>query len=310
MPLVAFIGPGDRRPLEPIINAVLAAGAVGLCWRLAGRLGVQRLVDRSWLAVLFGFSTQIRWVTTRGGVWHTGHLIATILTFAACSSCGAGRRAWLIGLLAGAAFLTRAPLAFAIPFYALLLDPPPRSPGRDARRLRPARRRARSLARAGRCSRSASCRRWSSSSDTTRSGSGHRSSPATGWRRCRRSSSQLRDQGLFSLSHLGMNIDYFLFHLPKAISDFAVVPSGRPRAVDLPDEPRAALRGPRRLAAGRAPGWLLARRVAVLIPTLLYYGGGWLQYGYRYFLDSVPFVIALCASRPRPAGRSASAGGS
>jgi hypothetical protein len=27
---------------------------------------------------------------------------------------------------------------------------------------------------------------------------------------------------------------------------------------------------------------------------LLYYGGGWLQYGYRYFLDSVPFVIALC----------------
>ena len=32
----------------------------------------------------------------------------------------------------------------------------------------------------------------------------------------------------------------------------------------------------------------------VLIPTLLYYGGGWLQYGYRYFLDSVPFVMALC----------------
>ena len=33
------------------------------------------------------------------------------------------RRAWLIGLLAGAAFLTRAPLAFAVPFYALLLVP-------------------------------------------------------------------------------------------------------------------------------------------------------------------------------------------
>ena len=29
-------------------------------------------------------------------------------------------------------------------------------------------------------------------------------------------------------------------------------------------------------------------------PTLLYYGGGWLQYGYRYFLDLVPFVVALC----------------
>ncbi len=40
--------------------------------------------------------------------------------------------------------------------------------------------------------------------------------------------------------------------------------------------------------------WLLGATIAVLIPTLLYYGGGWLQYGYRYFLDSVPFVIALC----------------
>jgi hypothetical protein len=40
--------------------------------------------------------------------------------------------------------------------------------------------------------------------------------------------------------------------------------------------------------------WLLGAAIAVLIPTLLYYGGGWLQYGYRYFLDSVPFVIALC----------------
>src|SRR4051794_41915272 len=39
--------------------------------------------------------------------------------------------------------------------------------------------------------------------------------------------------------------------------------------------------------------WLLGATIAVLIPTLLYYGGGWLQYGFRYFLDSVPFVIAL-----------------
>jgi hypothetical protein len=44
-----------------------------------------------------------------------------------------------------------------------------------------------------------------------------------------------------------------------------------------------------------ARSWLLLGAAAlVLVPTLLYYGGGWLQYGYRYFLDSVPFVIALC----------------
>jgi hypothetical protein len=35
--------------------------------------------------------------------------------------------------------------------------------------------------------------------------------------------------------------------------------------------------------------------VAILVPTLLYYGGGWLQYGYRYFLDSIPFLWAMVA---------------
>src|SRR5690606_19931697 len=72
-------------------------------------------------AALLGFSTQILWITTRGGVWHTGHLIATLLTLGCLIELWGRRRAWLIGLMAGAAFLTRAPLAFAVPFYALLL---------------------------------------------------------------------------------------------------------------------------------------------------------------------------------------------
>ena len=58
---------------------------------------------------------------------------------------------------------------------------------------------------------------------------------------------------------------------------------------------------PALLLAVRAPwrdrrSWiLLFAAVIVLIPTLLYYGGGWLQYGYRYFLDSIPFLWALVA---------------
>jgi hypothetical protein len=35
--------------------------------------------------------------------------------------------------------------------------------------------------------------------------------------------------------------------------------------------------------------------VLVMLPNLLYYGGGWLQYGFRYALDAIPFAIALCA---------------
>jgi hypothetical protein len=43
----------------------------------------------------------------------------------------------------------------------------------------------------------------------------------------------------------------------------------------------------------------------VLVPSQLSYGGGWLPYGYPYFLDSPPFVTALCgiAAARRGGGR-------
>ena len=69
----------------------------------------------------------------------------------------------------------------------------------------------------------------------------------------------------------------------------------------IPARRHFLLASPALLLAVRAP-WgdvrarlLLAAAIAVLIPTLLYYGGGWLQYGYRYFLDSIPYVWALAA---------------
>jgi hypothetical protein len=103
----------------------------------------------------------------------------------------------------------------------------------------------------------------------------------------------LRDQGLFALSHVPMNIDYFLVHLPRPIAVFPFIqPDGLGMSVLL-TSPGLAFAFLADWRERRA--WLLlGATVAVLIPTLLYYGGGWLQYGYRYFLDSVPFVIALC----------------
>lgn len=289
MPLVALVGPVTADQIESGVNAVLAAAGVGMCWWLLGRLGVARLLDRSWLVVLFGFSTQILWVTTRGGVWHTGHLVATILTFGCLVELWGRRRPWLIGLLAGAAFMTRAPLAFAIPFYALLLGG-----GYGLWRSWP-------------------WRRWAELAigalpaviafflyNQVRFGTPFESGYALAT--LPPFLAQQRELGLFALAHVPMNLDYFLFHLPNPIEE---PPFFRPDGLGM----SVLLTSPGLLYAVRADWrdrrtwWLLGATVAVLVPTLLYYGGGWLQYGYRYFLDSVPFVIALCGLAAARRGR-------
>ena len=293
MPIVALLGAVRVDELESGIDALLAAACVGLCWMLLARIGVRRLVDRVALTVLFGFSTQILWITTRGGVWHTGQLIATILTLVCLIELWGRQRPWLIGLFAGAAFLTRAPLAFAIPFYALMLEPRPALP-----RVGVAGGYIASVAR------SARLRAWAGLTlgvvpavvvfllynqvrfgSPLESGYGLATLPDFLLRQ--------REQGLFSIVHVPMNLDYFLVHLPMVVPTFPYLrPDGLGLSVFITSPGLLFAFG----ADWRRPRawWLAGATIAVLVPTLLYYGGGWLQYGYRYFLDSVPFVMALC----------------
>ena len=91
-----------------------------------------------------------------------------------------------------------------------------------------------------------------------------------------------------------MNIDYLFLKLPAFTAEF---PYFHPDGLGM----SVLFTSPGLLLAVRASwrdarSWiLLLAAVLVLIPTLLYYGGGWLQYGYRYFLDSIPFIWALVA---------------
>ena len=292
MPLVAILGAvtadqiesGHRRgPRRRRRRAVL--DAAGSDRRAHGSC------DRLWLAVLFGFSTQILWVTTRGGVWHTGHLIATILTFACLDRA--------VRPPARVAHRPVRRVRVPDPRAARLRDPVLRADARCAA----ARRTARSSAATSRRSAPVAAR-----------GSG------SGSACCRRSSfffayNQVRFGTPLESGYALASLPPFLeatagarpvlagprpdeprlLPAPSAAVDrrVPVLQARRARDVGPDHEPGPAVRGPGRLARPRA-WWLLGATVAVLIPTLLYYGGGWLQYGYRYFLDSVPFVIALC----------------
>jgi hypothetical protein len=283
MPIVALVGPQVADQWETGINASIAAMSVGLAWWFCGRVNVRSLVDRLFLVALLGFSTQIWWVTTRGGVWHTGQLIATVLTLACLVELWGSRRPWLVGLLAGAAFLTRAPLAFAIPFYTLLLagdrlwtprDWPWRTWILFALGVLP----------------SLLFFFWYNAvrfGSPLESGYGLALLPPF--------LEAIRQQhGLFSTAYLTTNFDYLFLKVPRRIGSFPFFqPDGLGMSIFITSPGLFyALRAPWRRSVA---WWLLGAAVVVLIPTLLYYGGGWLQYGYRYALDSIPFVWTLCA---------------
>ena len=289
MPLVAVIGPVNADHIETGINAALAAIAVGLAYWVAGRVGVRRIAGRLFLAILLGFSTQIWWVTTRGGVWHTGHLIATILVLLLIAQMFGRRRAFLMGLLVGFAFLTRAPLAFAGPGVALWLlhDSGALHRGRTlGERIRALPWRGWILLVLGFLPSLAFFLwyNWARFGSVLESGYALAALPA--WLET------LRQEGLFSPAHVGMNLEFLFLKLPRFT---AVFPWFQPDGLGM----SVLFTSPALFLAVLAPWrdrrtWiLLITAVLVLIPTLLYYGGGWLQYGYRYFLDSIPFVWAM-----------------
>ncbi len=291
-PLVALVGPVTADQLESGVNAFLAATVVFLAWWAAGRIGVERLRDRFGLVLLLGLGTQVLWVTTRGGVWHTGHLVAMILTLLLIGEMFGKRRALLMGLLVGAAFLTRAPLVFAGPVLALWVVPSWSDVLGSGRSLGD---RVRALpwvdwlwlivgfAPALVFFFWYNLDRFGSATE-----SGYALATLPEWLELQ------RQKGLFAVAHVGMNLNYLFVKLPAFTNTFPYLkPDGLGMSV--------LLTSPGLLLALLAPwrdrrAWLLLlAAVLVLVPTLLYYGGGWLQFGYRYFLDSIPFVWALGA---------------
>jgi hypothetical protein len=280
MPLVALVGPDTLTTWQPLLNAVLAAAGLGLCWWMLARIGVGSVQDKLWLVVLWGFSTAVWFSTTRGGVWHTGHLVASILTFAGLVELFGRRRPLLMGLLSGAGFLTRAPVAAALPLWAWAALPDGwRADLRSA--VRPVAMVALGFAPAALFG---LWYNWARFGSPLESGYYLAALPAF--------LEAQRAKGLFSLAHLPMNIDLFLLRLPVLRSEFPFFrPDGMGMSV-LVTSPgllyalRAPFRDPRAVALG-------ATFLLVLLPNLLYYGGGWLQMGFRYALDAIPFAIAL-----------------
>jgi hypothetical protein len=105
---------------------------------------------------------------------------------------------------------------------------------------------------------------------------------------------QRRAQGLFSLAQVPENLRLFLLAMPRISASFPfAIPSqyGMSMLLVSPALLTSLWAGFRDRSAQLL--WIAAGLVA--LPVFFYYGGGFVQYGFRYSLDFTPFLIALMA---------------
>lgn len=280
LPLVALLGPAGGSAYEPVVNALMASGCLALVAVLLGRVARLNATDQFWLVVFFGFSTPLWWLVLNGGVWHEAQILATLITLAFLVEAFGGRRPLLLGAMLGAAFLCRAPVILALPFAAWVVGHDVGDRGLRLRRI---------AAVAVAAAPGVAIALWYNAArfgSPFESGYGLAAIPDF--------LAAQRAQGLFSLAHVPMNLDYLLWHLPQLrLAPAFIVPDGFGMSI--------ALTSPALILAVRAD-WrsretlvLAGTCLLVLIPSLLYYGGGWFQFGYRYALDSLPFSIPILA---------------
>lgn len=231
-----------------------------------------------WLAALGAFGTLLFDQSIQGDFYYLAQVQAMLFTFAGLIELRGRKRPWVLGTVLGLAFLARPTVIFAaIPFGLAVIA--------GARRRWIQAGLAYSLP-------IVACLAVGGAYNALRFGtpleSGYGIS-ALGNPVLARA----RDIGLFSIRHVTANLALLIgqgFDVRTRFPFLVPDPYGQSILLTSPALLIAIGAGIRRQGA-----WILwAAATLVTIPILLYYGGGgWQTYGFRYFLDAVPFLLAL-----------------
>ena len=268
-------------PSRFIVSALLGIGAASLMLPLARAYGPGGRATW-WLAVLGAFGTLLFVMSIQGNDYYMTHAEAMLFTVIALIEWQGRRRPIVIGLALGLAGLARPPvLLAAIPIAIALSLSGPGALRRFAAFASPV---AITVLVAG-------AYNWLRFGSPLETGSGISSiGPDLAARRA---------VGVFSIRHVPENIWLRIFRGFDFQSNF-------PYLVSDPRGQSILLTSPALLAAvgagirARTPAMLWAATALVTAVLLLYYGeGGFRTYGYRYFLDATPFLLALTAIAAR-----------
>lgn len=118
--LIPFVALWGFDTEEVIISMAVGAAAVGLFWVSSRQLGWDIRLSAA-LAVLLALGTNFWWAAADGSMWMFAHVSAVFFMMAALAEATGAKRPWLVGLLVGAAGLSRLPTFLTFPFFAYLL---------------------------------------------------------------------------------------------------------------------------------------------------------------------------------------------
>ena len=284
LPFVAWAGTGFN---DVAFTVLLGALNIALVYDLLPSLG--RSVSpgfetsprvRLALILLFGFGTVHWWVASVGQVWFTAQIVAVTFLLLALREAFARGRPILVAAWLALSALARPPVLLALPVFLWLL-----SPANPPRRLALG---AIPLALAG------AFMAWY---DWARFGNPFE----LGYRYMQIEhllEVTLQEHGPFSLAYLGQNLHYAFLDVPRLSARWPfVIMDGWGLSIFISSPALLLLfAAPWRQKTAQASG-LAAGLVAV--PSLLYYNSGYLQAGYRYALDFLPFLVILVALAAR-----------
>ena len=287
-----------------VIPTVLVAAAILplalLLLRALATAGLSRreLADDLWLVGALAFGSVMWFAAVGGRVWFTAHVVGVALALVYAWAAVGARRPVIAGLALGAAALTRTPMAFMFPLFAL-------EAWRVAGGLAAWRSDAAAMRRAlgrpllGFAAPVVAFALAGMAYNYARFGApaefGHTYLEV-------RQQAQIEQYGLFSYHYLARNLAVAFTLLPEWLGHAPYIQiGGHGLAMWFTMPILGFVLWPRDRPPVHRALWVTVACVA--LPSLFYQNSGWFQFGYRFGLDYVVFLVMLVAVGGRPLGR-------
>ena len=292
LPSAAISGrAGDDVIPTLLIAALILPLALLVLRRLAAAgMSSRTLRDDLWLVATLAFGSVLFFSSVQGKVWYTAHVVGVALALVYAWASIEAKHPIAAGLALGAAALTRTPMAFMFPLF--VLEAWRMAGGRAHWRelVRPLAKFAAPVIAFALAGMIYNVARFGSPTEF-----GHTYLDV-------RQQQQIEQWGLASYHYLGRNLAVAFTLLPDWVGRAPWIQiGGHGLALWFTTPLLAYVVWPREKNPLHRALWLTVACVAV--PSLLYQNSGWVQFGYRFSLDYMVFLIMLLAIGGRPLGR-------